>query len=277
MFCKIITKSIGENLMGFLSKKRALITGLISDRSIAFGIAQAMHREGAELAFTYQNEKIKNRIEKIVSEFNSNILLPCDVAEDQQIEELFSTLKRSWDSLDILVHSIAYAPKDQLEGNYIDHINREGFKIAHDISSYSLGALAKFARPMMKNRKTAILTLSYIGAMQVIPNYNVMGIAKASLEANVRYLANSLGPDGIRVNAVSSGPIKTLAASGISDFKKMLDYSQAITPLRETVTLEQVGNASAFLCSDLASGITGEILYVDNGFHIVGMSSCQGF
>lgn len=262
--------------MGFLSNKRALIVGLASDRSIAYGIAQALHREGAELAFTYQNDKLKSRVEKAASEFNSSIVLPCDVSEDQQMEAVFDTLKQKWDGLDILVHSLAYAPKDQLEGNYIDHIDREGFKIAHDISSYSLGALAKLAYPMMKNRQGAILTLSYIGAVRVVPNYNIMGVAKASLEANVRYLANSMGPDGIRVNAVSAGPIRTLAASGIAEFKKMLDFSKKITPMRENVSIEQVGNAAAFLCSDLASGITGEILYVDNGFHLVGMaSSCE--
>lgn len=262
--------------MGFLSNKRALIIGLASDRSIAYGIAQAMHREGAELAFTYQSDKLKSRVEKAANEFNSQIVLPCDVSEDQQMENVFETLKQKWDGLDILIHAVAYAPKDQLEGNYIDHINREGFKIAHDISSYSLGALAKLAYPMMKDRQGSILTLSYIGAVQVVPNYNVMGLAKASLEANVRYLANSMGPEGIRVNAISAGPIRTLAASGIADFKKMYDFNKKITPLRENVSLEQVGNAAAFLCSDLASGITGEILYVDNGFHLVGMASlCQ--
>lgn len=259
--------------MGFLSNKKALIVGLASDRSIAYGIAQALHREGAELAFTYQNEKLKSRVEKAAGEFNSSVVIPCDVAEDKDMEALFDTLKQKWDGLDILIHSVAFAPKDQLEGNYIDHIDREGFRIAHDISSYSLGALAKLAYPMMKNRHAAILTLSYIGAVQVVPNYNVMGIAKASLEANVRYLANSMGPEGVRVNAISAGPIRTLAASGIADFKKMLDFNKKITPLRENVTIEQVGNAAAFLCSDLASGITGEILYVDNGFHLVGMAS----
>lgn len=259
--------------MGFLSNKKALIVGLASERSIAYGIAQALHREGAQLALTYQNEKLKNRVEKAANQFNSSITLPCDVANDQEIDAVFDHLKQQWGTLDILIHSVAFAPKDQLEGNYIDHIDREGFKIAHDISSYSLGALAKAAYPMMKDHNSAILTLSYIGAIQVIPNYNVMGIAKASLEANVRYLANSMGPAGIRVNAISAGPIRTLAASGISDFKKMLDFNKNITPLRENVSIEQVGNAAAFLCSDLASGITGEIVYVDNGFHLVGMAS----
>lgn len=259
--------------MGFLSNKRALIVGLASERSIAYGIAQAFHREGATLALTYQNDKLKSRVEKAANEFNSKIVIPCDVSEDAQIEAAFDELKKQWDSLDILVHAVAYAPKDQLEGNYIDHIDREGFKIAHDISSYSLGGLSKLAYPMMKNRKGAILTLSYIGSVLAIPNYNLMGVAKASLEANVRYLANSMGPDGIRVNAISAGPIRTLAASGIADFKKMLDFNKKITPLRDNISLEQVGNAAAFLCSDLASGITGEILYVDNGFHIAGMTA----
>ncbi len=259
--------------MGFLTNKRALIVGVANDRSIAYGIAKALHREGAELAFTYHSEKLQSRVEKAASEMNSSIVLPCDVSDEQQMESTFNILKEKWDSLDILVHCIAYAPKDQLEGNYIEHINREGFNIAHDISSYSLGALTKLAYPMMKDRQASVLTLSYIGAVQVIPNYNIMGVAKASLEANVRYLASSIGADGIRVNAISAGPIKTLAASGISDFKKFLDISEKITPMRKNVTMEQIGNAAAFLCSDLASGITGEVLYVDNGFHIVGMAS----
>lgn len=261
--------------MGFLTGKRTLIAGLISNRSIAYGIAQAMYREGAELAFTYQDEKFKDRIAELAKDFNSSIILPCDVAQDSQIEQLFTSLKKHWDGLDILIHSIAYAPADQLEGDYLTNLSREGFRIAHDISSYSLGALAKAAYPMMENRNGAILTMSYLGSVRAVTNYNVMGLAKASLEANVRYLASNLGPKGIRVNAVSAGPIRTLAASGIKNFRKMLDYNEKITPLRKNVTTEEVGNAAAFLCSNLASGITGEILYVDGGFNFVGITEVE--
>lgn len=257
--------------MAFLEGKRALIVGLASNRSIAWGVAQAMHREGAELAFTYQNEKLKGRVEKLAAECDSDICLPCDVSDDEQIESVFEHLDDYWDHLDILVHSVAFAPRDQLEGSYIDAVNRQGFLTAHEISSYSFTALAKAALPMMEGRDGAMLTLSYLGAERAIPSYNVMGIAKASLEANVRYMAQSLGPDGIRVNAVSAGPIRTLAASGISGFRKMLDKVAGVAPLRKNVSIEEVGNASAFLCSDLASGITGEITYVDAGYNIVGM------
>lgn len=258
--------------MGFLNGKRALIVGLISDRSIAAGIATAMHREGAELAFTYQNDKFKDRVAKMATEWNSKIVLPCDVSEDSQISHLFEGLSASWQEFDILVHSVAFAPADQLEGDYLEHVNREGFRIAHDVSSYSFAALAQAAYPFMKNRQASLLTLTYLGAERVVPNYNVMGLAKASLEANVRYLAASLGPKHIRVNGISAGPIRTLAASGIKHFRKMLDYNQKVTPLRQNITIEQVGNAAAFLCSDLASGITGEILHVDAGYHMMGMS-----
>jgi enoyl-[acyl-carrier protein] reductase I len=261
--------------MGILTGKRALIVGLISDRSIASGIAEAMHREGAELAFTYQNEKFKDRVEGLASAWNSKLCFPCDVSEDSQIKAAFEHLKSHWDEFDILVHSVAYAPADQLEGDYLTQVSREGFRIAHDVSSYSLAALAQTALPMMQARQGAIVTMTYLGSTQTFPNYNVMGVAKASLEANVRYLASSLGPKGIRVNAVSAGPIRTLAASGIKHFRKMLDYNQKATPLRQNVTTEQVGNAAAFLCSDLASGITGEILHVDAGFNIVGMPDLE--
>lgn len=261
--------------MGILTGKRALIVGLISDRSIASGIAEAMHREGAELAFTYQNEKFKDRVEGLASAWNSSLCFPCDVSEDSQITTAFEHLKSHWDEFDILVHSVAYAPADQLEGDYLTQVSREGFRIAHDVSSYSLAALAQAALPMMQARQGAIVTMTYLGSTQTFPNYNVMGVAKASLEANVRYLASSLGPKGIRVNAVSAGPIRTLAASGIKHFRKMLDYNQKATPLRQNVTTEQVGNAAAFLCSDLASGITGEILHVDAGFNIVGMPDLE--
>lgn len=254
--------------MGFLAGKRALIVGLASNRSIAYGIAQAMQREGAELAFTYQNEKLQKRVVKMAAEFNSNIALPCDVSSDEQIAAVFEDLKKSWDGLDIIIHSVAFAPREELEGAYLENATREGFKTAHDISSYSFGALAKAGRDMMKGRNGALLSLSYLGAERAMPNYNVMGIAKASLEANVRYLAYSLGPEGTRVNAVSAGPIRTLAASGIANFRSMLDSFQEKAPLRRNVTIEEVGNAAAFLCSDLASGITGEITYVDCGYNI---------
>lgn len=258
--------------MGFLNGKRVLIIGLASDRSIAYGIANAMHEQGAELAFTYQGDKLKARVEKMAAEFSSNITIPCDVAEDSQIETAFTTLANHWNSLDILVHSVAFAPMDQLEGDYLEHINREGFKIAHDISSYSFSAVAKAAYPLMKDRQGALLAMTYIGSMRAIPNYNVMGLAKASLEANTRYLAASLGPKGIRVNAISAGPIRTLAASGIKDFRKMLSFNEKIVPLRKNITTKDVGNAAAFLCSDLAASITGEILHVDAGFHILGIA-----
>ena len=258
--------------MGFLTGKRALIVGLASKRSIAHGIAEAMHREGAELAFTYQNDKLKDRVVKMAAGFDSTITCPCDVSSDDEINAVFSHLKKSWDGLDIIVHSVAFAPREELEGDYLDNVTREGFKLAHEISSYSFAALAKAGKPMMEGRNGALLTLSYLGAVRVAPNYNVMGLAKASLEANVRYMAASLGPLGIRVNGVSAGPIKTLAAAGIKDFRKLLKYGEKTAPLRRNVNIEEVGNASAFLCSDLASGITGEITYVDGGYNITTIS-----
>ncbi len=261
--------------MGFLTGKKALIVGLASNRSIAWGIASAMHREGAELAFTYQNDKLKERVEKMAAEFGSTIALPCDVASDEQIDAVFDGLRQHWDGLDIVVHSVAFAPRSELEGDYLDAVTRSGFNTAHEISSYSFAALAKAAKPMMEGRNGALVTLSYLGAERAMPNYNVMGLAKASLEANVRYMAQSLGPCGHRVNAVSAGPIKTLAASGISDFRKMLDHVEQNAPLRRNVSIEEVGNACAFLCSDLASGITGEIVYVDSGYSTIGMGPLQ--
>lgn len=257
--------------MGFLAGKRALIVGLASNRSIAWGVAQAMRREGAELAFTYQNDKLKERVEKMAAECGSDITLPCDVSSDEQIEAVFEQLGKRWDGLDIIVHSVAFAPREELEGEYLDHVTREGFRIAHEISSYSFTALAKAGRKMMQGRNGALLTMTYLGAVRAVPHYNVMGLAKASLEASVRYLAKSLGPEGIRVNAVSAGPIKTLAASGISDFRKLLDYHENNAPLRRNVTIEEVGNVAAFLCSDLASAITGEITYVDCGYNVLAM------
>jgi len=257
--------------MGFLQGKRALIVGLASNRSIAWGIAQAMHREGAELAFTYQTEKLQGRVEKLATECDSDIILPCDVSSDEQIDQVFESLDNYWDHLDIIIHSVAFAPRNELEGDYLDNVTREGFKAAHDISSYSFAALAKAGRNMMEGQNGALLTLSYLGAERSMPNYNVMGLAKASLEANVRYMAESLGPDGIRVNSISAGPIRTLAAAGISNFRKMLKHVEDNAPLRRNVTIEEVGNTAAFLCSDLAAGITGENIYVDSGYNNVGM------
>ncbi|MCM2337537.1 MAG: enoyl-ACP reductase [Lysobacter sp.] len=259
--------------MGFLQGKRALITGVASQRSIATGIAEAMRREGAELAFTYQTEKLKSRVEDCAKENGSDIVIPLDVASDEQIEQCFTELGKHWpEGFDILVHAIAYAPREAIDGEFLDGLTRENFAIAHDISAYSLAALAKAARPMMKDRHGSVLTLSYLGAERALQNYNVMGVAKASLEATVRYLALNLGPEGIRVNAISAGPIKTLAAAGIANFRKMLGHFEKYAPLRRTVTIEDVGNTAAFLCSDLASGITGEVTYVDSGYNILGMT-----
>jgi len=259
--------------MGFLAGKKALIVGVASKLSIATGIGRAFHREGAEIALTYQNDKLKTRVEGFAEEWNSDIVLPCDVAKDEDISALFEALSSHWDGIDILVHSVGFAPGDQLEGDFVDVTTREGFKIAHDISSYSFLALGKAARPMMQGRNGSLLTLSYLGANRTLPNYNVMGLAKASLEANVRYMASALGPEGTRVNAVSAGPIRTLAASGIKSFRTMLKENEQQTPLRRNVTIDEVGNAAAFLSSDLASGISGEILYVDGGFNTTAMRS----
>jgi enoyl-[acyl-carrier protein] reductase I len=261
--------------MGFLQGKKALITGLASRRSIAYGIASAFHAQGASLAFTYQNEKLKSRVEEMAKEWGSDLVFPCDVAEDTAITTLFESLGKHWDSLDILVHSIAFAPGDQIMGDYIQNATREGFRIAQDISAYSLIALTQSALPLMKNTQGSILTLSYYGAEKAVPNYNVMGIAKASLEAAVRYLAANLGPQGLRVNAISAGPIKTLAAAGIKDFRKIQNAYEKITPLRRNITAEEVGNSAAFLCSPLASAITGEILHVDAGYHAVALASIE--
>lgn len=259
--------------MGFLQGKRVLIVGVASPRSIASGIAHAMAREGAEIAFTYQNDKLKSRVEKIAADCGSDpaLLFPCDVSSDEEIQAVFDALGRHWDGLDIIVHSVAFAPREQLQGSFVDSVTRDGFSLAHDISAYSFAALAKAGKPMMANRNGALLTLSYLGAERAIDNYNVMGVAKAALEACVRYMAYSLGPEGIRVNAISAGPIKTLAAAGIGDFGKMLAYGERNSPLRRNVTIEEVGNVAAFLCSDLASGVTGEITYVDAGYNIVGI------
>lgn len=255
--------------MGLLESKKILITGLLSNRSIAYGIARACRREGATLAFTYVNDELKERVTKLAAEFGSAPVLPCDVTSDEQVAALFDALKRDWGTLDGLLHSIAFAPREALAGDFLEGLTRAAFATAHDISSYSLAALAKGARPLMTGHGGAVLTLSYLGAQRAIQNYNVMGLAKASLEANVRYLAQCLGPEGIRVNAISAGPIKTLAAAGIGGFSKILHFVARTAPLRRNVTIDEVGNVAAFLLSDLASAVTGEVTYVDCGFSIV--------
>ena len=253
-----------------LKGKKILISGLANKYSIASGIANAMHTEGAELAFTYQNERLLKNLKPIAEGCNSDILIECDVSSDKSIKECFINLNKTWNTFDGFVHSIGYAPADQLEGNFVDVTTREGFKVAHDISSYSFTAMAKESKSML-NEGSALLTLTYLGSTQTMPNYNVMGLAKASLEANTRFLAASLGKDSIRVNAISAGPIKTLAASGVKNFRKMLSQHSKRAPLGRTVTAEEVGNVAAFLCSNHASGITGEITYVDAGFNISAM------
>lgn len=255
--------------MALLQNKNILITGLLSNRSIAYGIAKAAHREGASLAFTYQSEELKNRVNDLAKDFGVCPILACDVADDAQIARLFDELRGLWPGLDGLVHSIAFAPREALKGDLLDNLSRDAFRIAHDVSSYSLAALAKAALPMMENRNASVLTLTYLGAQRSVPHYNVMGLAKASLEANVRYLAQGLGPKGIRVNGISAGPIKTLAAAGIGGFGKILKFVEENAPLRRNVTIDEVGNAAAFLLSDYAAGITGEITYVDAGFNTV--------
>lgn len=259
--------------MAFLEGKRILILGVASKLSIATGIARAMHREGAELAFTYQNERLGERVRQIAEATGSNLLFPCDVTSDAEIERLFADLAQSWDGLDGLVHCLAFAPAGELDGDFVDVTTREGFLTAHEISSYSFVALGRAARSLMEGRNGSLLTLSYLGAMRSLPNYNVMGLAKASLEANMRYMTASLGPEGTRVNAISAGPVRTLAASGVKSFRKMLDYNARNTPLRRNVTIDEIGNAAAFLCSDLASGISGEVLYVDGGFNTTAMGA----
>lgn len=259
--------------MAFMQGKRVLIVGLASNRSIAWGIAQAMHREGAELAFTFQNEKLQSRVEEMAAECGSDFTVECDVSHDEHIDNVFAQLGKRWDGLDGIVHSVAFAPREALDGDYVDATTRDNFRIAHDISSYSFTALAKAGRSMMAGRNGSLLTLTYLGAERAIPNYNVMGVAKASLEANVRYMAVALGAEGTRVNAISAGPIRTLAASGINNFKAMLNKAADTAPLKRNVTIEEVGNVAAFLCSDLASGVTGEITYVDCGYNIAGLAA----
>jgi enoyl-[acyl-carrier protein] reductase I len=264
--------------MAFLQGKKILVTGLLSPRSIAYGIAAACRREGAELAFTYQNERFRDRVTEMAREFGSDAVVPCDVSSDEDIAALAAALLARWGCLDGCVHAIAYAPREAIAGDLFDGLSRETFRIAHDVSSYSFPALAKALLPLMEGRRAALVTLTYLGAERVVPNYNTMGLAKASLEAAVRYMAASLGPRGIRVNGVSAGPIKTLAASGIAGFGKILKFVEEHAPLRRNVTIDDVGNATAFLLSDLAGGITGEITYVDCGFNIVvgGMTAPGG-
>jgi len=256
--------------MGFLSGKKLLITGVLSNRSIAYGIAKACHEQGAELAFSYVGERFKDRITEFAADFGSKLIFDCDVGDDAQIEQLFADLSQVWPKFDGFVHSIGFAPRESIAGDFLDGLSREGFKIAHDISAYSFPAMAKAALPLLRPN-AALLTLTYLGSMRALPNYNTMGLAKASLEASVRYMAESLGPKGVRVNGISAGPIKTLAASGIKDFSKILNFVKDHAPLRRNVTIEDVGNTAAFLLSDLSGGITGEITYVDGGFsHVVG-------
>ncbi|NYT36114.1 enoyl-ACP reductase FabI [Allopusillimonas soli] len=255
--------------MGFLAGKRILVTGVISNRSIAYGIASACRRQGADLAFTYVGDRFKDRVSDYASELGSDIVIPCDVAEDEQIEKAFAQLGDRWDGFDGLVHSIGFAPREAIAGDFLEGMSREAFRIAHDISAYSFPALAKAALPLMKGRNGSVLTLTYLGSEKVVPNYNTMGLAKASLEASVRYLATALGPQGIRANAISAGPIKTLAASGIKDFSSILKFVEQHAPLRRNITIEDVGNVAAFLLSDLAAGITGEVTHVDGGFSTV--------
>ncbi|MGZ9892370.1 enoyl-ACP reductase FabI [Bordetella bronchiseptica] len=255
--------------MGFLAGKRILMTGVLSNRSIAYGIARACRDQGADLAFTYVGERFKERITEFAASFGSDIVLPCDVAEDSQIDAAFAELGKRWDGLDGLVHAIGFAPREAIAGDFLDGLSRENFRIAHDISAYSFPAMVKAALPLMEGRKGSVLTLSYLGSERVVANYNTMGLAKASLEASVRYLATALGPRGIRANAISAGPIKTLAASGIKDFSSILKFVEANAPLRRNVTIEDVGNVAAFMLSDLAAGITGEITHVDAGFSTV--------
>jgi len=260
--------------MGMLDGKRILIIGVASKRSIAWGIAQSMHREGATLAFTYQNDRLKDRVVGMAADCDSTLVLPCDVGEDQQIDDLIAALKNEWGTFDGFVHAVAFAPREALDGDYLDSIDREAFRIAHDVSSYSFAGLAKAARPIL-NTGASLITLSYLGAVRAMPNYNVMGLAKASLEANTRFMANSLGQNGIRVNAISAGPIKTLAAAGIGNFKKLLGHVAGVAPMRENTTIEQVGDTAAFLASSMSSGITGQIIYVDGGYNVVAMPDIE--
>ena len=261
--------------MELLKGKNILIVGVANKHSIASGIAESMAENGANIALTYQNERLQGNVEKLGSNWGVDNFLPCDVAEDSQIENTFKELSKKWDGLDAVIHAVGFAPREELDGDFLDVTSREGFSIAHDISSYSFIALAKGAKEMMSGRNGSLLTLSYLGSVKTLPNYNVMGLAKASLEASVRYLAVSSGKDGHRVNAISAGPVKTLAASGVKNFRKMLSYNASRAPLGRNITTKEVGDAATFLTSDMASGISGEILYVDGGFNITAMGSIE--
>ena len=262
--------------MAFLQGKTSLITGFASERSIAAGIARAMRREGAELIFSYQGEKLAPRVTEFAASLGSDSVHPLDVSSDDDIEALAAAIKERHGGLDIVVHSIGFAPRDELQGRFVDNVTRQGFGVAQDISAYSFAALARALLPLMQGRQGALLTLSYLGAERAVPRYNVMGPAKASLESTMRYLAADLGPEGIRVNAISAGPIKTLAAAGISGFRSMLSKAEGMSALKRNVSADEVGNVAAFLCSDLASGITGEVTYVDAGFRMMGFTESGG-
>ena len=261
--------------MKLLNGKNILIVGVANKHSIASGIAESMAENGANIALTYQNERLQKNVEKLGSNWGVDTFLPCDVSKDEDIGSTFEQLSKNWDGLDAVIHAVGFAPREELDGDFIDVTSREGFRIAHDISSYSFIALAKAAKNMMSGRNGSLLTLSYLGSKMTLPNYNVMGLAKASLEASVRYLAVSAGKDGHRVNAISAGPVKTLAASGVKNFRKMLSYNANRAPLGRNITTKEVGDAATFLSSDMASGISGEILYVDAGFNITAMGSIE--
>jgi len=260
-----------EQKQGLMAGKRGLVMGLANDKSIAWGIARAVAAEGAELAFSYQGEALKKRVDPLAAQLGSSLVLPCDVSEESSIDALFQTLRQEWGSLDFVVHAIGFSDKDQLRGRYAD-TTRDNFLMTMDISVYSFTAVARHASAMMPN-EGSLLTLTYYGAERVMPHYNVMGVAKAALEASVRYLAEDLGKDGIRVNAISAGPIKTLAASGIGDFRYIMKWNELNSPLRRNVTQEDVGNSALYLLSRLGAGVTGETHHVDAGYHVVGMKA----
>ena len=261
--------------MNLLKGKNVLIVGVANKHSIAAGIAQSMSENGANIALTYQNERLKDNVTKLGKEWGIDTFLPCDVSSDEEIKQTFVDLGSKWSHLDSVIHAVGFAPREELDGDFVEVTTREGFQIAHDVSSYSFIALAKEARNLMKDRNGSLLTLSYLGSQMTLPNYNVMGLAKASLEASVRYLAVSLGKDGHRVNAISAGPIKTLAASGVKNFRKMLSYNASRSPIGRNITTKEVGDTATFLSSDMASGISGEVLYVDGGFNITAMGSIE--
>ena len=261
--------------MNLLKNKNILIVGVANKHSIAAGIAESMSENGANIALTYQNDRLKDNVLKLGKDWGVETFIPCDVASDSEITNAYSELSKKWDGIDAVIHAVGFAPREELDGDFLESTTREGFKIAHDVSSYSFIGLAKASKPLMEGRNGSLLTLSYLGSQMTLPNYNVMGLAKASLEASVRYLAVSMGKHGHRVNAISAGPIKTLAASGVKNFRKMLSYNASRTPIERNITTKEVGDAATFLSSDMASGISGEILYVDGGFNITAMGSVE--